>query len=57
MDQTKFVNAYIQKLSDTTKNLMLEKIVFETQIAIMTEEISELKKHIAELEEKLAPQN
>lgn len=57
MDQTKFVNAYIQKLSDTTKNLMLEKIVFETQIAIMTEEISELKKHIAELEEKLTPQN
>jgi|APGre2960657373_1045057.scaffolds.fasta_scaffold178788_2 ribosomal protein S15P/S13E len=57
MDQTKFVNAYIQKLSDTAKNLMLEKIVFETQITLMTEEISELKKHIAALEEKLTPQN
>jgi len=36
---------------------MLEKIVFETQITLMTEEISELKKHIAALEEKLTPQN
>jgi hypothetical protein len=48
MDQTKFVNTYIQKLSDAYKTLMMEKIALETQLMMANEELKELKKPVEE---------
>jgi hypothetical protein len=43
MDQTKFVNTYIQKLSETIRTLLMEKIALETQLAMANEELNELR--------------
>jgi len=43
MDQTKFVNTYIQKLSETIRTLLMEKIALETQLARANEELNELR--------------
>lgn len=43
MDQTKFVNTYIQKLSETIRTLLMEKISLETQLAMANEELNELR--------------
>lgn len=50
MDQTKFVNTYIQKLSDTIRSLMMEKIALETQLAMANEELNELRTKMNENE-------
>lgn len=48
MDQTKFVNIYIQKLSDTIRSLTMEKLALETQLAMANEELNELRTKITE---------
>jgi hypothetical protein len=48
MDQTKFVNTYIQKLSDTIRSLTMEKLALETQLAMANEELNELRTKITE---------
>ena len=48
MDQTKFVNTYIQKLSDTIRSLTMEKLALETQLAMANDELNELRSKITE---------
>lgn len=49
MDQTKFVNTYIQKLSETIRSLTMEKIALETQLAMANEELNELRSKMNEM--------
>lgn len=49
MDQTKFVNTYIQKLSESLRSLTMEKIALETQLAMANEELNELRTKMNEL--------
>jgi hypothetical protein len=49
MDQTKFVNTYIQKLSESIRSLTMEKIALETQLAMANEELNELRNKMNEM--------
>lgn len=49
MDQTKFVNTYIQKLSESIRSLTMEKIALETQLAMANEELNELRSKMNEM--------
>lgn len=50
MDQTKFINSYINNLADQLKAMTLDNIMIKTQLAIANETVTELQAKIAELE-------
>lgn len=43
MDQNKLINTYVQKLADNLRNVMVEKVMLESQLALVIEELNELK--------------
>ena len=50
MDQTKFINSYINNLAEQLKAMTLDNIMIKTQLAIANETVGELQARIAELE-------
>lgn len=43
MNQTEFVNEYIEKLQEEVNSLMKEKIIFRAQISVLDKKIQELE--------------
>ena len=50
MDQTKFINSYINNLAEQLKAMTLDNIMIKTQLAIANETVTELQAKITELE-------
>jgi predicted nuclease with TOPRIM domain len=50
MDQTKFVNSYINNLAERLKALTLDNVMLNTQITMANETIKELQQKIQVLE-------
>lgn len=50
MDQTKFINSYINNLAEQLKSSTLDNIMLKTQLTIANETIAELGKKVEELE-------
>lgn len=53
MDQTKFINSYINNLAEQLKATTLDSIMLKTQLNIANETVAELTAKIQELEEAL----
>lgn len=53
MDQTKFINSYINNLAEQLKASTLDSIMLKTQLNISNETVAELTAKIQELEEAL----
>ena len=53
MDQTKFINSYINNLAEQLKASTLDNIMVKTQLAMANETAAELTAKIQELEEAL----
>lgn len=51
MDQTKFINSYINNLAEQLKAMTLDNIMLKTQLAIANETIAEQQAKITELEQ------
>jgi hypothetical protein len=51
MDQTKFINSYINNLAEQLKTITLDSIMLKTQLNIANETVAELTAKIQELEE------
>jgi hypothetical protein len=45
MDTQKFLNKYIASLGEQVKQLTMEKTMLSTQLALLQEELEELKKN------------
>lgn len=54
MDQTKFINSYINNLAEQLKASTLDNIMVKTQLAMANETVAELTAKIVELEEAIA---
>lgn len=54
MDQTKFINSYINNLAEQLKASTLDNIMVKTQLAMANETVAELTAKVAELEETIA---
>lgn len=50
MDQTKFINSYINNLAEQLKASTLDNIMLKTQLTIANETVAELQTKITELE-------
>lgn len=55
MDQTKFINSYINNLAEQLKAVTLDNIMVKTQLTMANETVAELTAKIAELENAKAP--
>lgn len=53
MDQTKFINSYINNLAEQLKASTLDSIMLKTQLTIANETVAELAAKVQELEEAL----
>jgi hypothetical protein len=53
MDQTKFINSYINNLAEQLKASTLDNIMLKTQLTLANETAAELTAKIQELEEAL----
>ena len=53
MDQTKFINSYINNLAEQLKSITLDNIMVKTQLNMANETVAELTAKIQELEEAL----
>ena len=53
MDQTKFINSYINNLAEQLKSITLDNIMVKTQLSMSNETVAELKAKVQELEEAL----
>jgi len=53
MDQTKFINSYINNLAEQLKASTLDNIMLKTQVTMANETVAELTTKIQELEEAL----
>lgn len=53
MDQTKFINSYINNLAEQLKSITLDNIMVKTQLSMSNETVTELKAKVQELEEAL----
>lgn len=53
MDQTKFINSYINNLADQLKAMTLDNIMIKTQLSVANETIVELQARITELEQAI----
>ena len=53
MDQTKFINSYINNLAEQLKASTLDNIMLKTQLTLANETVVELTAKIQELEEAL----
>jgi predicted nuclease with TOPRIM domain len=53
MDQTKFINSYINNLAEQLKASTLDNIMLKTQLTLANETVAELTTKIQELEEAL----
>jgi predicted nuclease with TOPRIM domain len=51
MDQTKFINSYINNLAEQLKAITLDNIMVKTQLNLANETMAELTAKIQELEE------
>ncbi len=51
MDQTKFINSYINNLAEQLKAITLDNIMVKTQLNLANEAVAELTAKIQELEE------
>jgi hypothetical protein len=51
MDQTKFINSYINNLAEQLKTMTLDNIMIKTQLTIANETIAEQQAKIIELEQ------
>lgn len=51
MDQTKFINSYINNLAEQLKAVTLDNIMVKTQLTMANETVAELTAKIQELEE------
>jgi hypothetical protein len=54
MDQTKFINSYINNLAEQLKASTLDNIMLKTQLTMANETVAELTAKIAELENVIA---
>lgn len=54
MDQTKFINSYINNLAEQLKASTLDNIMLKTQLAMANETVAELTAKIETLEKKIA---
>jgi predicted nuclease with TOPRIM domain len=50
MDQTKFINSYINNLAEQLKTMTLDNVMLKTQLNVANDSNLELKKRIEELE-------
>lgn len=58
MDQTKFINSYINNLAEQLKTITLDNIMTKTQLNMANETVAELTAKVQELEQaatNLAP--
>ena len=55
MDQTKFINSYINNLAEQLKTMTLDNIMIKTQLTIANETIAELQSKITEFEQAAKP--
>lgn len=53
MDQTKFINSYINNLAEQLKTMTLDNIMIKTQLTVANETIAEQQARIAELEQAI----
>lgn len=53
MDQTKFINAYINNLAEQLKSSTLDIIMVKTQLAMANDTVTELTAKVEELEATL----
>lgn len=53
MDQTKFINSYINNLAEQLKSITLDNIMVKTQLNMANETVAELTAKVQELEEAL----
>jgi predicted nuclease with TOPRIM domain len=53
MDQTKFINSYINNLAEQVKAVTLDNIMVKTQLNLANETMAELTAKVQELEEAL----
>lgn len=53
MDQTKFINSYINNLAEQLKSITLDNIMVKTQLSMANESVAELTAKVQELEEAL----
>ena len=53
MDQTKFINSYINNLAEQVKAATLDNIMVKTQLNMANETVAELTAKVQELEEAL----
>ena len=51
MDQTKFINSYINNLAEQLKAITLDNIMTKTQLNMANEAVAELTAKVQELEE------
>jgi cell division protein FtsB len=54
MDQTKFINSYINNLAEQLKASTLDNIMLKTQLAMANETVAELTAKIETLEKNIA---
>ena len=53
MDQTKFINSYINNLAEQLKAMTLDNIMIKTQLSVANETIAEQQARITELEQAI----
>ena len=53
MDQTKFINSYINNLAEQLKSITLDNIMVKTQLNMANETVAELTAKVQELEDAL----
>ena len=53
MDQTKFINSYINNLAEQLKAMTLDNIMIKTQLSVANETVAEQQARITELEQAI----